>query len=141
MKKVLLILAAMVAMSGCFVSCSDDDEPKVLTEYNKALLPGVWDVTEAKGSPYEGELSFLVYDDELSIFEDGFEVEEYTYQILEGVLILTEKYDDEIAAKAEILKLNEKEAQLRITDLKYGYGSYTVKLKKRKDVDTPTKYL
>ena len=141
MKKVLLIVAAMVAMSGCFISCSDDDEPKVLTEYNKALLPGVWDVTEAKGSPYEGRLSFLVYDDELSIFEDGLEVEEYTYQILEGVLILTEKYDNEIAAKAEILKLNEKEAQLRITDLKYGYGSYTVKLKKRKDVDTPTKYL
>lgn len=131
MKKVLFILAAMVAMSGCFVSCSDDDEPKVLTEYNKELLPGVWDVTEAKGSPYEGELSFLVYDDELSIFQDGYEVEEYTYQILEGIVLLTEKYDDEIAAKAEILKLNEKEAKLRITDLKYGFGSYTVSLKRR----------
>lgn len=121
----------MVAMSGCFVSCSDDDEPKVLTEYNKDLLPGVWAVTEAKGSPYEGELSFLVYDDELSIFQDGDEVEEYTYQILEGIILLTEKYDDEIAAKAEILKLNEKEAKLRITDLKYGFGSYTVSLKRR----------
>lgn len=141
MKKILLILAAMVAMSGCLVSCSDDEEPDVMTEYNEELLKGVWKVTEAKGSPFEGDLSLLVQGSQLSIFQDGIEVEDYWYEIKGGILLLTEKGEYEVSATAEILRLTEKDAKIRITDLRYGFGSYTMKLKKTKELETPTKYL
>ena len=46
--------------------------------------------------------------------------------------MLTEKGDDEVSAKCEILSLTETNAKVRLTDLKYGYGSYTASLKKKK---------
>lgn len=75
MKKVLLILAFILPMACSFVSCSSNDEP--LTEYNADWIIGSWDVTESKGAPYDGRLVFLVYSNQLSVFEDGVEVEEY----------------------------------------------------------------
>jgi hypothetical protein len=111
-------------------SCSSDDES--LTEYDADWIIGSWDVTESKGAPYDGRLTFLVYSNQLSVFEDGIEVEEYWYEIENGVLMLTEKGDDEVSAKCETLSLTETTAKCRLTDLKYGYGSYTVSLRKKK---------
>ena len=74
---------------------------------------------------------FLVYSNQLSIFQDGIEVEEYWYESENGVLLLTEKGDNEISAKAEILSLTQTTAKVRLTDMKYGYGSYSVSLKKK----------
>ena len=130
MKKVLLMLAFFLPMACSFVSCSSDDEP--LTEYDADWIIGSWDVIEAKGAPYDGRLVFLVYSNQLSVFEDGIEVEEYWYESENGVLMLTEKGDDEVSAKCEILSLTENTAKCRLTDLKYGYGSYTVSLRKKK---------
>ena len=130
MKKVLLMLAFFLPMACSFVACSSDDEP--LTEYDADWIIGSWDVTESKGAPYDGRLTFLVYSNQLSVFEDGIEVEEYWYETENGVLMLTEKGDDEVSAKCEILSLTETTAKCRLTDLKYGYGSYTVSLHKKK---------
>lgn len=130
MKKILLMLAFILPMFCSFVACSSDDEP--LTEYDADWIIGSWDVIEAKGAPYDGRLVFLVYSNQLSVFEDGIEVEEYWYESENGVLMLTEKGDDEVSAKCEILALTETNAKVRLTDLKYGYGSYTASLKKRK---------
>lgn len=130
MKKLLFMLSIVLPMAFSFVSCnSEDEEP--LTEYNEDWIIGSWDVTEAKGAPYDGRLVFLVYSNQLSIFQDGIEVEEYWYESGNGVLFLTEKGDDDVSAKAEILSLSETTAKVRITDLKYGYGTYTVSLKKK----------
>lgn len=130
MKKFLLMLALILPMACCFVGCSNEDETP-LTEYDADWIVGSWDVVEAKGAPYDGRLVFLVYSNQLSIFQDGIEVEEYWYETENGVLLLTEKGDDMLAAKAEILSLTETKAKIRITDLKYGYGSYTASLKKK----------
>lgn len=130
MKKLLFMLAIVLPMAFSFVSCnSEDEEP--LTEYNEDWIIGSWDVTEAKGAPYDGRLVFLVYSNQLSIFQDGIEVEEYWYESENGVLFLTEKGDDDVSAKAEILSLSETTAKVRITDLKYGYGTYSVSLEKK----------
>lgn len=130
MKNVALFLFFFLPMVCFFTGCSsEDDEP--LTEYNENWILGSWDVTEAKGAPYKGRLTFLVYSNQLSIFQDGIEVEKYWYETENGALLLTEKGDDDISAKAEILSLTETTAKIRITDLKYGYGSYSVSLKKK----------
>lgn len=131
MKKFLFLLAFILPMACCFVGCSSDDNETPLTEYDADWIIGSWDVVEAKGAPYDGRLVFLVYSNQLSIFQDGIEVEEYWYETEKGVLLLTEKGDDMLAAKAEILSLTETKAKIRITDLKYGYGSYTASLKKK----------
>ena len=123
MKKFLFLLA-FLPMACCIVGCSSDDDEAPLTEYDADWIIGSWDVVEAKGAPYDGRLVFLVYSNQLSIFQDGIEVEEYWYETENGVLLLTEKGDDMLAAKAEILSLTETNAKIRITDLKYGYGSY-----------------
>lgn len=130
MKKFLFLLAFILPMACCFVGCSDEDEAP-LTEYDADWIIGSWDVVEAKGAPYDGRLVFLVYSNQLSIFQDGIEVEEYWYETENGILLLTEKGDDMLAAKAEILSLTETKAKIRITDLKYGYGSYTASLRKK----------
>lgn len=130
MKKFLLLLAFILPMACCFVGCNSEDETP-LTEYDADWIIGSWDVVEAKGAPYDGRLVFLVYSNQLSIFQDGIEVEEYWYETENGVLLLTEKSDDDVSAKAEILSLTETKAKIRITDLKYGYGSYTASLKKK----------
>ena len=75
MKKVLLMLAFILPICCNLTSCSSDDEP--LTEYDADWIIGSWYVTESKGSPYDGLLTFLVYSNQLSVFEDGIEVEEY----------------------------------------------------------------
>lgn len=131
MKKFLLLLAIILPMACSFMSCSSNDETP-LTEYDEDWIIGSWDVIEAKGAPYDGRLVFLVYSNQLSIFQDGIEVEEYWYEIENGVLRLTEKGDDEVSATCEILSLTESNAKVRLTDLKYGYGSYTASLKKKK---------
>ena len=131
MKKFLLLLAIILPMACSFVSCSSENE-EPLTEYDEDWIIGSWDVIEAKGSPYDGRLVFLVYSNQLSIFQDGIEVEEYWYESVNGVLHLTEKGDDEVSATCEILSLTETSAKVRLTDLKYGYGSYTASLKKKK---------
>lgn len=131
MKKFLFLLAFILPMACCFVGCSSDDDETTLTEYDADWIIGSWDVVEAKGAPYDGRLVFLVYSNQLSIFQDGIEVEEYWYETENGVLLLTEKGDEMLAAKAEILSLTETKAKIRITDLKYGYGSYTASLKKK----------
>lgn len=132
MKKLLFMLAIVLPMAFSFVSCSSEDE-EPLADYNGNWILGSWDVTEAKGAPYDGRLVFLVYSNQLSIFQDGIEVEEYWYETENGVLLLTEKGDDKLSAKAEILSLTETNAKVRITDLKYGYGTYTAKLKKKQN--------
>ena len=131
MKKFLFLLAFILPMACCIVGCSSDDDETPQTEYDADWIIGSWDVVEAKGAPYDGRLVFLVYSNQLSIFQDGIEVEEYWYETENGVLLLTEKGDDRLAAKAEILSLTETKAKIRITDLKYGYGSYTASLKKK----------
>lgn len=131
MKKFLFLLAFILPMACCFVGCSSDDDETTLTEYDADWIIGSWDVVEAKGAPYDGRLVFLVYSNQLSIFQDGIEVEEYWYETENGVLLLTEKGDEMLAAKAEILSLTETKSKIRITDLKYGYGSYTASLKKK----------
>ena len=130
MKNLVLFLVFFLPMTCFFTGCSSEEE-EPLTEYNEDWIIGSWDVTEAKGAPYKGRLVFLVYSDQLSIFQDGIEVEEYWYESDNGVLLLTEKGDDEISAKAEILSLTQTTAKVRLTDLKYGYGSYSVSLKKK----------
>lgn len=131
MKKILWMLALILPMACCFTGCSSsEDEP--LTEFDRNLITGSWDVIEAKGAPYKGRLVFLIYSNQLSIFQDGIEVEEYWYELENGVMMLTEKGDEVLSAKAEVLSLTETTAKVRITDLKYGYGSYTASLKKKK---------
>ena len=58
MKKVLLMLAFILPICCNLTSCSSDDEP--LTEYDADWIIGSWDVTESKGAPYDGRLTFLV---------------------------------------------------------------------------------
>lgn len=133
MKKILFLMAMVLPMALCFTSCSDDDDDGPLTDYDMNLLLGTWDVTESKGAPYDGRLSFLIQSSQVSIFQDGIEVEDYWYEREGGIILLTEKGDDEVAAKCEIFNLTKSMAKVKITDVKYGYGSYTVKLKKRKE--------
>lgn len=126
----MYVWAMVLPMMCCLMSCSSsEDEPT--NDYNLSWIYGTWDVTEAKGSPYDGRLSFLINTNQVSIFQDGIEVEDYWYVNENGVFLLTEKGDEDVSARCEILSLTETEAKLRLTDLKYGYGSYTAKMKKR----------
>lgn len=132
MRKFLFPFAIVLSLATILFSCSKDEDDGPLTDYDMSLLLGTWDVTESKGAPYDGRLSFLIQSSQVSIFQDGIEVEDYWYERESGVILLTEKGDDEVAAKCEVFSLTESAARVKITDLKYGYGDYTVKLKKRK---------
>ena len=132
MRKFLFPFAIILSLATILFSCSKDEEDGPLTDYDASLLLGTWDVTEFKAAPYDGRLSFLIQSSQVAIFQDGIEVEDYWYEREGGVILLTEKGDDEVAAKGEVFSLTESAAKVKITDVKYGYGSYTVKLKKRK---------
>ena len=138
MKKLFLLLAILLPLSLSFVSCSSNDEPEKteLSESDLALLQGTWDVTKIDEYTLPGERKVMVKGDKLVVFQklpsdvNFEEVESYTFKATGMVLILSNYYTDEVEATIEILSLSSSKGKVKITDLAYGYGSYTMHLKK-----------
>ena len=138
MKKLFLLLAILLPLSLSFVSCSSNDEPEKteLSEADLALLQGTWDVTKIEEYTLPGERKVMVKGDKLVVFQklpsdvNFEEVESYTFKATGMVLILSNYYTDEVEATIEILSLSSSKGKVKVTDLAYGYGSYTMHLKK-----------
>ena len=138
MKKLFLLLAILLPLSLSFVSCSSNDEPEKteLSESDLALLQGTWDVTKIEEYTLPGERKVMVKGDKLVVFQklpsdvNFEEVESYTFKATGMVLILSNYYTDEVEATIEILSLSSSKGKVKVTDLAYGYGSYTMHLKK-----------
>ena len=138
MKKLFLLLAILLPLSLSFVSCSSNDEPEKteLSESDLALLQGTWDVTKIEEYTLPGERKVMVKGDKLVVFQklpsdvNFEEVESYTFKATGMVLILSNYYTDEVEATIEILSLSSSKSKVKVTDLAYGYGSYTMHLKK-----------
>ena len=138
MKKLFLLLAILLPLSLSFVSCSSNDEPEKteLPESDLALLQGTWDVTKIDEYTLPGERKVMVKGDKLVVFqklpsdENFEEVESYTFKATGMVLILSNYYTDEVEATIEILSLSSSKGKVKVTDLAYGYGSYSMHLKK-----------
>ena len=140
MKKVLLMLAFILPMACSFVSCSSDDEPEVteLTETKLAYLQGTWDVSESSENPFYGKLKILVSGNRIVLFQkkpsdtNFEEVDSYTFEVDGKTLVLTNEWTEDEEATIEILSLSPNKAKIKVTDLAYGYGSYTLQLTKVK---------
>ena len=138
MKKLFLLLAILLPLSLSFVSCSSNDESEKteLSESDLALLQGTWDVTKIEEYTLPGERKVMVKGDKLVVFQklpsdvNFEEVESYTFKATGMVLILSNYYTDEVEATIEILSLSSSKGKVKVTDLAYGYGSYTMHLKK-----------
>ena len=138
MKKLFLLWAILLPLSLGFVSCSSNDEPEKteLSESDLALLQGTWDVTKIEEYTLPGERKVMVKGDKLVVFQklpsdvNFEEVESYTFKATGMVLILSNYYTDEVEATIEILSLTSSKGKVKVTDLAYGYGSYTMHLKK-----------
>ena len=138
MKKLFILLAILLPLSLGFVSCSSNDEPEKteLSESDLALLQGTWDVTKIEEYTLPGERKVMVKGDKLVVFQklpsdvNFEEVESYTFKATGMVLILSNYYTDEVEATIEILSLSSSKGKVKVTDLAYGYGSYTMHLKK-----------
>lgn len=140
MRKFLFLLAFIVPMACSFVACSSDDEPEVteLTETNLAYLQGTWDVSESSENPFYGKLKILVSDNRIVLFQKSpsdtnfEEVDSYTFEVDGITLVLTNEWSEDEEATIEILSLSSNKAKVKVTDLAYGYGSYTLQLTKAK---------
>ena len=138
MKKLFLLLAILLPLSLSFVSCNSNDEPEKteLSESDLALLQGTWDVTKIEEYTLPGERKVMIKGDKLVVFQklpsdvNFEEVESYTFKATGMVLILSNYYTDEVEATIEILSLSSSKGKVKVTDLAYGYGSYTMHLKK-----------
>ena len=138
MKKLFLLLAILLPLSLSFVSCSSNDEPEKteLSESDLALLQGTWDVTKIEEYTLPGERKVMVKGDKLVVFQklpsdvNFEEVESYTFKATGMVLILSNYYTNEVEATIEIISLSSSKGKVKVTDLAYGYGSYTMYLKK-----------
>ena len=138
MKKLFLLLAILLPLSLSFVSCSSNDEPEKteLSESDLALLQGTWDVTKIEEYTLPGERKVMVKGDKLVVFQklpsdvNFEEVESYTFKATGMVLVLSNYYTNEVEATIEILSLSSSKSKVKVTDLAYGYGSYTMHLKK-----------
>ena len=138
MKKLFLLLAILLPLSLSFVSCSSNDDPEKteLSESDLALLQGTWDVTKIEEYTLPGERKVMIKGDKLDVFQklpsdvNFEEVESYTFKATGMVLILSNYYTDEVEATIEILSLSSSKGKVKVTDLAYGYGSYTMHLKK-----------
>ena len=140
MKKILLLLAIILPMACSFVACSSDDEPEVteLTETKLAYLQGTWDVSESSENPFYGKLKILVSGNRIVLFQkkpsdtNFEEVDSYTFEVDGKTLVLTNEWTEDEEATIEILSLSPNKAKIKVTDLAYGYGSYTLQLTKVK---------
>ena len=138
MKKLFLLLAILLPLSLSFVSCNSNDEPEKteLSESDLALLQGTWDVTKIEEYTLPGERKVMIKGDKLVVFQklpsdvNFEEVESYTFKATGMVLILSNYYTNEVEATIEILSLSSSKSKVKVTDLAYGYGSYTMHLKK-----------
>lgn len=140
MRKFLFLLAFILPMACSFVACSSDDEPEVtdLTETNLAYLQGTWDVSESSENPFYGKLKILVSGNRIVLFQkktsdSNFEeVDSYTFEVDGKTLVLTNEWTENEEATIEIISLSSNKAKVKVTDLAYGYGSYTLQLTKAK---------
>lgn len=139
MKKFLLMLALILPMACCFTGCSsDDDEPEVtgLTEAEIQMFQGTWTLTKVEEFNLPGERKFLVNGQRIVVFQklptdaNFEEVDSYTFKISGRTLVLTNEWTGEVGATVEILTLTSNSAKARLTDLEYGYGTYTMHLTK-----------
>lgn len=133
-------MAFILPMACSFVACSSDDEPEVteLTETNLAYLQGTWDVSESSENPFYGKLKILVSGNRIVLFQkkpsdtNFVEVDSYTFEVDCKTLVLTNEWTEDEEATIEILLLSPNKAKIKVTDLVYGYGSYTLQLTKVK---------
>ena len=141
MKKVLLMLAFILPMACCFVGCSsENDEPtkKELIETDIYSLQGTWAVSKVEEFKFPGERKFLVKKNRIVVFmkltsDVNFEeVDEYTFTYSGMTLTLTNVYSGEVGAILEVLSFSENNIKVKLTDLEYGYGTYTMHLTREK---------
>ena len=133
-------MAFILPMACSFVACSSDDEPEVteLTETNLANLQGTWDVSGSSENPFYGKLKILVSGNRIVLFQkkpsdtNFVEVDSYTFEVDCKTLVLTNEWTEDEEATIEILLLSPNKAKIKVTDLVYGYGSYTLQLTKVK---------
>ena len=133
-------MAFILPMACSFVACSSADEPEVteLTETNLAYLQGTWDVSESSENPFYGKLKILVSGNRIVLFQkkpsdtNFKEVDSYTFEVNSETLVLTNEWTDKVEAIIEVLSLSSNKAKIKVTDLAYGYGSYTLQLTKVK---------
>ena len=139
MKKWFWMLAIVLPMVFGMVSCSSsDDELTDLTEEQAESLIGTWNVTKVEEFQLPGERKFLVTDKEIIVFQklpadaNFEEVDSYTYTLKGTELSFIGKWSKEVEATATIVYLSGNNLKIKLTDLVYGYGSYTMHLVKQK---------
>ena len=120
-------------MACSFVACNGDDKPEVteLTETNLAYLQGTWDVSESSENLFYGKLKILVSGNRIVPFQK--KPNDTNFEEVDGkTLVLTNEWKEAEEATIEILLLSPNKAKIKVTDLAYGYGSYTLQLTKVK---------
>lgn len=139
MKKFLLMLAVVLPITFGFASCGDSDkELEELTETQVETLKGTWNVTKVEEFKLPGDRKFLVTDNEVIVFQklpddaNFKEVDSYTYTLDGKNLTFIGKWSEKVEATAVIVYLSGENLKIKLTDLMYGYGTYTMHLVKVK---------
>lgn len=100
------------------------------------MLQGTWAVTKIDEFQLPGERKILIKGYRLVVFQklpsdvNFREVDSYTFKVTGKTLILTNEWSDEVGATVEVLSFSSTSAKVRLTDLEYGYGTYTMYLTK-----------
>lgn len=143
MKKFLLMLAFIMPMACSFMGCSSDDEPTKteLTSADIEKLQGTWKITKVEDFQLPGERKIVFDKSGVKVYMKNptsqyFRmVDEYTYKMSGNVLTLTNKWSGKVGNTVEILSFSETSIKAIITDMEYGYGTYTAHMNKEQDIE------
>lgn len=141
MKKFLMTLLLTLPIMCVFNSCSDDDDEEVLTgeltSEQIGMLQGTWDVVSVKGYDFPGKVRMEILRDELRLLVEDEQGEgdeimgNYTFSVDGVTIMLKNQNNGVLSAKARVLNLSVTSAKIEVEELEYGFGKYTMNLKKR----------
>ena len=143
MKKILLLLAFILPMACSFVACSSDDDPTKteLTSAEIEKLQGTWKITKVEDFQLPGERKIVFDQSSVKVYMKNptaqyFRlVDEYTYKVVGNMLTLTNKWSGEVGSTVEVLSFSDTALKVVITDMEYGYGTYTAHMSKEQNIE------
>lgn len=143
MRKFLFLLAFILPIACSFVACSSDDEPTKteLTSAEIEKLQGTWKITKVEDFQLPGERKIVFDQSSVKVYMKNptaqyFRlVDEYTYKVVGNMLTLTNKWSGEVGSTVEVLSFSDTALKAVITDMEYGYGTYTAHMSKEQNIE------
>ena len=136
-------MAIVLPMACSFVACGSDDEPTntELTSAEIEKLQGTWKITKVEDFQLPGDRKIVFDLSSVKVYMKNptaqyFRlVDENTYKVAGNMLTLTNKWSGEVGSTVEVLSFSDTTLKAVITDMEYGYGTYTAHMSKEQNIE------